>query len=164
MATRACAYADQLRFKQYAFESLKDYARWRERGRSAFRKALAARERVLWLTGNHLGALPVYDELADRDDVLVVQFDAHLDIHHFADYSPEPSHGNFLLHCAGKLPPLINVGHRELLLTPDYVSQRYPAAFAASDLALDPGPALKQLASSYSCCQANLYRHRLRRF
>jgi hypothetical protein len=40
-----------------------------------------------------------------------VQFDPHLDVHNFADCTPEPSHDNFLLHCSGTLPPLLNVEH-----------------------------------------------------
>ena len=67
-----------------------------------------------------------------------MQFDAHLDIHNFADCTPELSHGNFLLHCAGPLPPLVNVGHRELLLPPDYVARHYRLALPAEALALDP--------------------------
>ena len=50
------------------------------------RQALRAGDFLFWVAGNHLGALPVYDELAAQPDgVLVVQFDAHLDIHHFRD-------------------------------------------------------------------------------
>jgi arginase family enzyme len=91
-------------------------------------------------------ALPVYDELsALGDSVLVVQFDAHLDIHHFHDCTAEPSHGNFLLHCDGPLPPLINVGHRELLLIPDYIRGFYRQTFSAAELAVDPTPAVAAL-------------------
>src|SRR5262249_8182406 len=67
------------------------------------------------------------------------------DVHHFADCNPDPTHGNFLLHCAGPLPPVLNVGHRELLLRPDYVRQYYRAVFPAEQLALDPLPALEQV-------------------
>src|SRR5262249_13055815 len=67
---------------------------------------------------------------------------AHLDVHNFSDLSPEPSHGNFLLHCAGPLPPLVNVGHRELLLTPDHVRKHYRAAFSAEQFVLDPAGVL----------------------
>ena len=77
-----------------------------------------------------------------------MQLDAHLDIHHFADCTRELSHGNFLLHCTGPLPPLINVGHRELLLPDDYVRRYYRAAFPAAALASDPGPALKAVGAA----------------
>src|SRR5439155_22364812 len=52
-------------------------------------------------------------------------------------YSADPSHGNFLRHVKGPLPPLLNVGHRELLLPAEYVGRYYRAAFAAPDLALE---------------------------
>ena len=126
--TRARAYADKVRLREYTFETVEDYANWRRQGRQAVRQALRAGDFLYWVAGNHLGALPVYDELADHPDgVLVVQFDAHLDIHHFRDCTTEPSHGNFLLHCAGPLPRLVNVGHRELLLPAEYVQRYYHA-------------------------------------
>jgi agmatinase len=144
--TRARAYGGKVRLRELTFETLPAYQDWRSRGRQAVRQALRQGDFLLWLTGNHLGALPVYDELAEQGgDTLVVQFDAHLDIHHFADCTPELSHGNFLLHCAGPLPPLVNVGHRELLLLPEYVGKYYRAAHAADRMAVDPTPALEQV-------------------
>src|SRR5262249_32923158 len=86
------------------------------------------------------------DELAHQGrDTLVVQLDAHLDVYNLSDCSAELSHGNFLLHCAGPLPTLVNVGARELLLRPEYVSQYYRHVFPAAALALDPEPALRQV-------------------
>jgi agmatinase len=147
--TRARAYTDQVRVRRFTFETLEDYADWRQRGRQAVRQAFRQGDFLLWVAGNHLGALPVYDELAGRgEEVLVVQLDAHLDIHHFADCTRELSHGNFLLHSDGPLPPLVNAGHRELLLPGDYVRQYYRQSFSAAELALDPQPALDQLAWS----------------
>ena len=110
------------------------------------RQALRAGDFLFWVAGNHLGALPVYDELAARPEgVLVVQFDAHLDVHHFRDCATEPSHGNFLLHCAGPLPKLVNVGHRELLLTAEHVGRFYHETYSAAELAVDPAPAVEGL-------------------
>ncbi|HWG46859.1 MAG TPA: arginase family protein [Gemmataceae bacterium] len=144
--TRARAYTDQVRLREFRFETLEAYAEWRRQGRQAVRQVLRQGDCLFWITGNHLGALPVYDELAGADDsTLVVQFDAHLDIHHFRDCTPELSHGNFLLHCEGSLPPIINVGHRDLLLPRDYIDQHYRHTFAATELAIDPQPALAQL-------------------
>jgi arginase family enzyme len=143
--TRARAYTDRVRIRQFSFASLDDYAGWRKQGRQAARQALGRGDFLVWIAGNHLGALPVYDELAGQETTLVVQLDAHLDIHHFADLRPEPSHGNFLLHCAGPLPPLVNAGHRELLLTPEYVARHYRRTFPAAELAVDPAPALEAL-------------------
>jgi arginase family enzyme len=144
--TRARAYTDSLRLREITFETLADYADWRKVGRQAVRQALRQGDFLLWLTGNHLGALPVYDELsAAGSDTLVVQLDAHLDIHHFRDCAAEPSHGNFLLHCAGPLPPLVNAGHRDLLLMPDHVAGYYRRTFPAAELAVDARPALDWL-------------------
>src|SRR5262249_2441987 len=62
-----------------------------------------------------------------------------------SDCTEELSHGNFLLHCAGPLPALINVGHRELLLRPEYVANYYQETFRAAAVALDPAPALDRV-------------------
>ena len=43
---------------------------------------------------------------------------------HFRDCAAEPTHGNFLLHVEGTPPPLVNAGHRELLLPADHVGPR----------------------------------------
>jgi agmatinase len=147
--TRARAYNEHVQIRSFAFEKQQDYQTWRAAGRRAVRQALRRGDFLLWLTGNHLGALPVYDELAGSgDDTLVVQFDAHLDVHHFADCTEELSHGNFLLHCAGPLPPLMNAGHRELLLTPEYVGKHYRRTFGAAELALDDRAARTALAKA----------------
>jgi arginase family enzyme len=144
--TRACAYADRVQLRAVAFETLAAYQDWRDRGRRLARQALRRGDFLLWLAGNHLGALPVYEELAALGpDTLVIQLDGHLDIHHFADCTKELSHGNFLLHGNGPMPAVINVGHRELLLPPEYVRQYYRETFAADTLAIDAEPALLQL-------------------
>ncbi len=144
--TRARAYQGQVRMREMSFETLDDYRDWRRRGRQAVRRAWDRGDFLFWVAGNHLGALPVYDHLAgDPDSTLVVQFDAHLDVYNLTDCTEELSHGNFLLHCAGPLPGIINLGHRELVLRPEYVRQYYRAAFPASSLAIDPGPAVALL-------------------
>jgi arginase family enzyme len=144
--TRARAYQGQVRLRELAFEDLRDYEAWRRKARQAARQAWAKDDFLLWVTGNHLGVLPVYDELAARGgDTLVVQLDAHLDIYNLTDCTAALSHGNFLLHCAGRLPALINVGHRELLLRPEHIAQFYRRTIAADELARDPAPALAEL-------------------
>ena len=65
----------------------------RRRGR------LRAGDFLVWVGGNHLSLLPVYEELADGG-TLVVQFDAHLDLYNLHDTRPELTHGNFLRHAA----------------------------------------------------------------
>ena len=144
--TRARAYQGQVRLREFAFETLDDYRDWRRRARRTARQILARGDFLLWAAGNHLGVLPVYDELSrQREGTLVVQLDAHLDVYNLTDCTAELSHGNFLLHCAGPLPEIINLGHRELLLRPDYVSGYYRQTFAASALAADVAPALTYL-------------------
>ena len=118
------------------------YADWRPARRKHARQVLARRVPPL----DHrqsLGVLPVYEELGA--DTLVVQFDAHLDIYHLSDCTPEPSHGNFLLHAEGDLPSLVGVGNRELLLPAEHVKKHYQATFSAADLAIDPEPARKRI-------------------
>ena len=118
-------------------------ADWRKTARSAVRAALKADERVLWLAGNHLAVLPVYEELGP--DTLVVQLDAHLDIYNLADCTPELSHGNFLLHAEEKLPAAVNVGSRDLFLPADHAAERFRDVFAAEDVAVDPDRVVRQL-------------------
>jgi arginase family enzyme len=142
--TRARAYGGQVRVRHFTFETLAAYQDWRPKARRLVRQAFRRGDFLIWITGNHLGVLPIYDELSGTPaDTLVVQLDAHLDIQHFTDYTTEPSHGNFLLHCAGPLPPVFNVGHRDLLLLPEYVQQYYRGTYSAAALAVDPGPALE---------------------
>jgi arginase family enzyme len=137
--TRAACYTKHVRLRELTFETLEDYNSWRQQGRKAARAALRQDDFLLWVTGNHLGALPVFDELSPLgEDVLVIQLDAHLDVHQFRDCTTELSHGNFLLHCEGPLPPIINVGHRDLLLPPDAVSRSFRAAYSAADLITQP--------------------------
>jgi arginase family enzyme len=146
--TRARAYAGKIRVTEFTFDRLDDYQGWRAAARDAADRALARGDFVLWVAGNHLGALPLYDALsADAGDTLVIQFDAHLDVYNLIDCTAELSHGNFLLHCAGPLPRLLNVGHRDLLLRPDYVGRSFHRTFGAAELAIDPGPALAEVAA-----------------
>jgi arginase family enzyme len=146
LPTRALAYRDQVRVREYEFDTLASLQDWRAEARRTVRQAFRAGEFLLWVTGNHLGVLPVYDELATRGEgTLVIQLDAHLDIYNLSDCTAELSHGNFLLSCAGPLPALVNLGHRELLLRPEYVHRHYAKTFSAADLAIDAGPALRYL-------------------
>jgi arginase family enzyme len=146
MPTRAGAYQQHVRIKEFTFETLKDYQDWRGRARQTARQAWRKGDFLLWIAGNHLGTLPVYDEMAqDAERTLVVQLDAHLDIYNLSDCTAELSHGNFLLHSAGPLPGLVNLGHRELLLRPDYVQRYYHRTFSAAELAIDAEPAVAYL-------------------
>jgi arginase family enzyme len=139
VSTRAEVYTDQVRIKQVGFEAIEDYHTWRQQGRKLARQVLDSDDFFIWITGNHLGCLPVYDELSAREEPpLVVQLDAHLDIHQFTGYSREPSHGNFLLHVDGPLPLLVNIGHRELLLTDRDISEFYRTAIPVQSFDVEP--------------------------
>jgi agmatinase len=146
--TRAQAYAGKVRVSECTFETLDDYKRWRTTARDHVRTAFDRGDFLLWVTGNHLGVLPVYDVLSRAaNDTLVLQFDAHLDVYNLSDCTEALSHGNFLKHCAGPLPPVINVGHRDLLLRPDYVQSYFHRTYPAAELAIDPAPALADVAA-----------------
>ncbi len=142
--TRARAYQGKVRMRRFAFETVPAYQKWRQRAGQAIGRVLRKGEFLLWVTGNHLGVLPVYDQLAGAGPrTLVIQLDAHLDIYNLSDCTAELSHGNFLLHCPGPLPAIVNIGARELLLRPDYVRKYYRQTFPAAAIALDPEPALR---------------------
>jgi agmatinase len=145
VATRARAYAEQVRFEEFSFNNLADYQDWRTTARKAIRAARECGEFLLWIAGNHLGALPLYDELSGAEKTLVIQLDAHLDIFNLRDCTKELSHGNFLLHAERPLPSIVNVGQRELLLRPDYIKKYYQATFPAADLAIDGTQVMEQL-------------------
>jgi agmatinase len=155
LPTRARAYAGKVRMQEVAFETMAAYQVWREESRKAIRGVFQKREFLLWVTGNHLGVLPIYDELAKAaSDTLVLQFDAHLDIYNLSDCTAELSHGNFLLHAAGPLPTMVNIGSRELLLRPEYVSRYYQSVFPAQELAVNPGPALGKIRTACEAAQS----------
>jgi arginase family enzyme len=146
VATRSRAYTNKVRVNELTFETAAEYQDWRARGREAARAVLDRNDFLLWCGGNHLGVLPVLDELsADAERTLVVQFDAHLDVYNLSDCTAELSHGNFLLHCAGPLPRIVHVGHRDLFLKPDYAAKYIHDVVPAAELILDPEPALDRL-------------------
>jgi arginase family enzyme len=139
-ATRARAYAGKVRFDDITFEKLADYEDWRAKARTRIHRAMQKNEFLLWMTGNHLGTLPLYEELGSAaKKTLVLQLDAHLDVYNLTDCLKEPSHGNFLMHADGPLPPIVNLGHRELLLRPEHIAKYFCANFSAAEFAID-GP------------------------
>ncbi|QEL13685.1 arginase family protein [Limnoglobus roseus] len=142
-ATRPAVLRDKLKVKDFAFETMADVTAWRETGRQAAKKVLAAGDFLLWLGGNHLSVLPVYEELPP--DTLVIQFDAHLDIYNLHDCTPELSHGNFLLHAERPLPRVVNVGSRDQFLMPRYVGRTFAEVFPAERIAADFAGVLQSL-------------------
>lgn len=143
--TRARAYTQQVRLREVEFQDLEACQGWREKGRQLARQVVWSEDFLLWVSGNHLGVLPVYDVLAGEEDVLVVQLDAHLDIHHFRECSREPTHGNFLLHARGPLPALVNVGHRDLLLEREYIQRYYRRTYGVTEWLTEPEKVLGEL-------------------
>jgi arginase family enzyme len=143
--TRSRAYQPHVRVRELEFATLPDHAGWRARARKTARQALKAGDFLLWVGGNHLSVLPVYEELGAAGDTLVVQFDAHLDLYNLSDSPPELNHGNFLRHAAGPLPPLVNVGHRDLFLPAKEIAKFYRLHVPAAALAIDPAPAMAAL-------------------
>jgi arginase family enzyme len=140
---RADALRGNVRVTELAFDALADVTAWRKRGRQAARQALKGREFVLWLGGNHLAALPLLEELGA--DTLVIQLDAHLDVYAFHDNTTDLSHGNFLNHFDGPRPRLVNVGHRDLFLTPAEIGTTFEAVHPAWDLAADAPRVIAEL-------------------
>lgn len=133
--TRCDAYRGLVKVKEFAFDTLKAVQGWRNIGRQTVRQALRNGERVIWLGGNHLSVLPVYEELGA--DTLVFQFDAHFDIYQLHDVTSNLANGNFLLHAETDLPPIISVGHRDLFLTPGEINARFTAAYSSLAIAND---------------------------
>jgi agmatinase len=154
LPTRARVYQKHVRTQSLSFDKLSDYQDWKQQARQVIRQAIRKKEFLFWITGNHLGVLPLYEELGaseiKKSDTIVIQFDAHLDIYNLSDCKSELSHGNFLLHSAEPLPPLLNVGARELLLRPEYVRKYYREVFPAADLAVNPRTAEENICQSAS--------------
>jgi len=132
---RPNAYAESLFLQEVEFDTLEELAAWRSEGRQRLNEAFRHGERVIWLGGNHLSVLPVYEELGTSKGTLVLQFDAHLDVYQLHDINPNPANGNFLLHSATPLPAIVNLGHRDLFLPPAEVKKHFAAAYSALDLA-----------------------------
>ena len=144
--TRARAYAKKVRLVEIALDTVEDLQNWRTKARAAVRGVLESGEFLVWITGNHLGTLPLIEEYG-RENVenLLVQLDAHFDIYNLSDCRKELSHGNFLLHAEGSLPQLINIGNRELLLEPAYIRKYYSQSYSAAAFAARPEPVLKSI-------------------
>jgi agmatinase len=146
LPTRACAYQDEVGLQEFTFDRAESYENWRQRARKAAGRALDQGGFLFWMSGNHLGVLPIYDELSPRKrTTLVVQLDAHLDVYNLAGCTAQLSHGNFLLHAEQPLPGIVNLGNRELLMLPEYVCKYYRRTFPAAELALSLEPALAYL-------------------
>ena len=139
---RSEAFRDKVRVKELHFETPADYADWRPAARRVARKALADGDFLLWLSGNHLGVLPVYDELPA--EAVVLQLDAHLDIYNLDGCATELSHGNYLMFRAAGGPAVVQVGHRDLFLPAAHAAGHYSAVYDADAVAADPGRVVRE--------------------
>jgi agmatinase len=137
--TRSQAFRGHVRIEEMKFDAMESMAGWQKSARSLARSVFERGEFLIWIGGNHLSVLPVYEELAVRD-VRVVQFDAHLDLYNLDDCKTELNHGNFLRH-AERLPSIVNVGHRDLFLQSRAIGGFYEAAHPAVELARAPDEA-----------------------
>lgn len=140
--TRAAAWAGELKIREVAFETPGAIARFRKTGRAMLRKPLANGDPVVWLSGNHLGAMPLLDLAAADPDTIVLQADAHLDIHAFGDSVETLSHGNYLRRLRWKpdaTPRLVHLGHRDLLHKPEDIEPFIPHAISAEEIIADLG-------------------------
>ena len=146
---RADAYRGHVKVKDLNFPSTKALTAWKHTGRQAVKQALKGGNRVIWLGGNHLSVLPVYEELGGEQagSTLVVQLDAHLDIYQLHDVMPNPANGNFLLHSDETLPQIVNVGHRDLFLHAKESGGTFAQAFSAVDVATDPDRVVNDIRS-----------------
>ncbi len=146
MPTRAAGYQGQVRLKEFTFEKPDDYRDWHRRARQVAKQSLKKGEFLLWLGGNHLSVLPVLEELGEHTGALCVQFDAHLDVYNLTGCTTERSHGNFLLHAEGPLPPIIHVGHRDLFLPPEAIGKHFKETISGEQLILDPESGVRAIA------------------
>ena len=134
---RPQSYAGELEIAEFDFPTPKEVASWRATGRAAARARLTSGDFTLWLAGNHLGVLPIYDELGAND--FVIQLDAHLDCYDLAGTLDTLSHGNFLRAIKPPRPDIVVIGHRDQFLPPGrvrkWVAEAVPAAECHRDFA-----------------------------
>jgi agmatinase len=142
-ATRNNTYDQLIDQREVNFPHVKALQSWQTVGKQTLRQLLKAKHRVLWLGGNHLSVLPVYEELGS--ETLVIQFDAHLDVYQLHDINPHPANGNFLLHTDGTLPTIVNVGHRDLFLPRKEIEKTFTVAHSALDVHRDTDRIAKDL-------------------
>lgn len=144
--TRPHAYAGRVDVEEHPFDTPEAVAGWRRTGREVIDRHLAAGTFTVWLGGNHLSVLPVFDALGAGD--LVVQLDAHLDCYALHDTTGTLSHGNYLLHVEPPRPKVVVVGHRDLFLLPAEVSRTFAAAVPAEEIATAAGVIRKRAAKA----------------
>jgi agmatinase len=142
---RCRAYDGQVSIQEFEFATLHDYQKYHQEARRTARSAFANEQFLFWLGGNHLSVLPVLEELGGVAGTAVIQFDAHLDVYNLTGCTTKPSHGNFLLHAQGPLPPIAHVGHRDLFLPAEHIEKHFRSVISAEELALSPHQCLPKV-------------------
>ncbi len=128
---RGACFAGRVAIDEFTFDTPADLRDWKKTAAAVVREKVAAGDSLLWLAGNHLSVLPIYEALGK--DALVIQFDAHLDIFNLSDSVTELSHGNFLMHAEGPLPKVVNIGSRDLFLPPAHVKKYFDRVWPAEE-------------------------------
>lgn len=146
-STRGRAFREQVSIEEMKFDTPESVANWRQSARKIARKVLDRGEFLIWLGGNHLSVLPVYEELV-RVGSHVLQFDAHLDLYNLDSNKKELNHGNWLRH-AEKLPPIANIGHRDLFLTAKAIGDYFTSAHSVADLGIDEFQIVNELQKQF---------------
>lgn len=146
---RGHAYARRVKIEELEFDTPEQIVDWGETSRTALTTALDRKEFILWLGGNHLSVLPVYETLGERDaeGTLVIQFDAHLDVYQLHDVKEGLANGTFLRHASGPLPMIVNLGHRDLFLPVKEIGETFTEAVSAEAWTLDPAGVTARLQS-----------------
>ena len=140
MPARSRSYRRKVKIEEVTLDSPEHLAFWKALAQSPIEETLGKGEFLIWLAGNHLGVLPIYEALGVK--TLVIQFDAHLDVFHLAENIVTPTHGNFLKHAETALPRIINVGSRDLLLMPKAIEPIFSRVISAEQVAADPSGAV----------------------
>jgi arginase family enzyme len=143
--SRSRCYEGQVRIREFAFETQRDVNEWRKDARQAVRGVFNRKEFLIWLGGNHLSVLPVLEQLGKGAGAAIVQFDAHLDVYNLTDCTSELSHGNFLLHAGEPLPPIVHVGHRDLFMPAENLTQHFATIISASEIACSADSSISRL-------------------
>lgn len=143
--TRGDAFRDKVRIKELPLDTPAHFESWHKSARGMAKDALDSGDLLIWIGGNHLSVMPLYEELGARSRSLIVQFDAHLDIYHHDDTKQELSHGNFIRHLHDPRPKVVNIGHRDQFLLAEEIHEHFDAAVGA--IALDNDRVEKTLAA-----------------
>ena len=131
---RTQALKGRLHIQEMAFTRPRHYRYWRERGKRWFRQSLQRYPFILWIGGNHLSVLPVLEQMPPQ--TLILQFDAHLDVHNFDDTFDTLSHGNYWRFLTEPRPQVVHLGHRDLFVLAEEARHFFTTVYSAIDIAV----------------------------